>query len=286
MKKKAGLVLAVACFIAAFLLAGCAGPIHQIERAGLVQLTSPASINARPGGKYVLLNCRDSTGLNLNYQGKATRLLRDKGKGVVDSLKSADYAISANVASLSYRKDYRSGGAGATIGAILLGGLAGGLTGGLTGSPGWGLGAAAIGSAAGAAIGYQLDRQVAPGIVTAKVHIRVDERINFIGERRTSLPEPIQKYRKVRKTLKSGKKIWVREKITETEEAETPIRSTVAAARSGSGTATVVTDRRVAKFIPHQAEYEVGVVVERTTTLSEIKQRLEDKVAAIVAGVL
>ncbi len=285
MKKKAGLVLAVACFIAAFLLAGCAGPIHQIERAGLVQLTSPASINARPGGKYVLLNCRDSTGLNLNYQGKATRLLRDKGKGVVDSLKSADYAISANVASLSYRKDYRSGGAGATIGAILLGGLAGGLTGGLTGSPGWGLGAAAIGSAAGAAIGYQLDRQVAPGIVTAKVHIRVDERINFIGERQADLPVPTKKWRRVRKTTKSGR-IRRYESETSVEEAQTPIRSTIAAARSGSGTATVVTDRRVAKFIPHQAEYEVGVVVERTTTLGEIKRRLEDKVAAIVAGAL
>ncbi len=284
MKKRSFLV--VILVIVTAVLAGCAGPIHQLERQGLVQLTSPAPIQVRPGGKYVMAQCRDSTGYLNNLQSSVNNELRNRGKAVVSDVKNADYILNGQVTSINYQRDTsRITGGGATIGGLLLGGLAGGLTGGLTGSPGWGFGAGALGAAAGAAIGHQLDQQVAPGIVIAKVHIRVDERINFLGERRVALPlEPIKKYRRVLKKTKSGKKVWVQEKVTETEESETPVHSTVATARSGSGTATIVTDRRVAQFVPHQAEIEVKLVVEQSTTMEEIKQRLEQKIAAAMAN--
>ena len=271
-----------------FLLSsGCAGPIHEMEKAGMVQLQTAAPISVRPGGKYIMVQCRDGTGNNMNIESKTIVTLRSRGKAVVADVKNADYCLGSQVTSISYQRDTgRSGGAGATLGALALGALAGGLTGGLTGSAGLGFAAAGAGALAGAAIGHQLDQQVAPGIIMAKVHVRVDERINFLSERQTALPEPTKKYRKVKKTTKSGKKIWVNEEITEDEEAETPVKSTAAIAQSGAGTTTSVTDRRVADFIPHQADFDVTLVVESSTTKEEILRRLEDKIASAIANMI
>lgn len=268
-------------------LTGCVGPIHQLEREGLVQLQTAAPIIVRPGGKYIGVQCRDGTGNNMNIEAAVVSQLRSRGKSVVADVKNMDYILSGQVTSINYQRDTsRSGGGGATLGALIMGGLASGLVAGFTGDPWLAFAAGAGGAVAGAAIGHQIDQHVAPGIITAKVHIRVDERINFLSEKQIKLPEPIEKYRKVRKTLKSGKKVWVTEKITETEEAETPVKSTVAAAQSGAGATTVVTDRRVAEFVPHQADFNVTLAVESDTPTSEILRRLEEKIATAIANVL
>jgi hypothetical protein len=268
------------------ILSGCAGPIHPMEKSGMVQLQTAAPIAVRPGGKYVMVQGRDGTGNNMNIQACLIDKLRNRGKAVVLDVKNADYILSIQPVSLCYQRDTSRVGGGATFGALALGALAGGLVGGLTGDPWLGLAAAAGGAATGAAIGYHLDQQVAPGIIVAKVHIRVDERVSFLGERQTALPEPIQKYRKVKKTLKSGKVVWVKEKIVEEEEAETPVKSTVAAAQSGTGATTLVTDRRVAEFVPHQTDVEVRLVVESEASREEILRRLEEKIAEVGANVI
>jgi len=268
-------------------LAGCAVPIHQMEREGLVQLQTAVPIIVRPGGKYVYVKCRDGTGNNLDIQSRVISLLQSKGYMIVSDPKLADYQLTAGPNSINYQQDYsRTTGGGQTIGALMGGALAGGFVAAFTGSAGLATAAAIGGAATGAALGGAAEAQAAPGVVVASVHVRVDERINFLNEKQAKLPEPIQEYRKVQKTLKSGKKVWVKEKIVETEEAKTPVKSTVAAAQSGAGATTVVTDRRVADFVPHQANFEVKHVVESSTPADQIKALLAEKIAAAIANVL
>jgi len=268
-------------------LSGCAPQIHPLEKAGTLQLQTVAPIQVRAGGKYVKVDCRDGTGNNMNLQDAVTSCLRQRGKAVVSDVKNSDYILNGQVSSLSYQRDTsRPSGGGAIIGALVGAALAGGFTGGFTGDPWLAMAAAGGGALAGGAIGHQADQQMAPGIVTAKVFVRVEERINFLGEKQADLPEPVQKYRKIGKTLKSGKRVWVREKIIEMEEAETPVKSTVASAQSGAGTMSTVIDRRVAKFVPHQAEFDVTLVVEHNAPVPEIIQRLEEKIASAIANTI
>ncbi|KKT32816.1 MAG: hypothetical protein UW19_C0015G0024 [Candidatus Moranbacteria bacterium GW2011_GWF2_44_10] len=281
MKRESELFLLAIILVTIAFSAGCVGPIHEMEKSGLVQLQTAAPISARPGGKYVYVNCRDGTGNNLDIQNRVISLIRSRGYISVSDPKLADYQLTGGPNSISYQQDRsRTTGGGQAIGALMLGALAGGLVGGFTGNAGLAT-AAAIG-----AIGGTAEAHAAPGIVIASVNIRIDERINFLSERQAKLPQPIQKVRKVKKTLKSGKKVWVTEDITETEDAETPVKSTVAAAQSGAGATTVVTDRRVADFVPHQATFEVKHVVESSTPADQIKNLLAEKIAAAIANIL
>lgn len=286
--RRAGKLLPLAIFstVLAFLV-GCAGPIHQMEREGLVQLQTAAPISVRQGGKYVYVNCRDGTGNNLDIQGRVIVLLRSRGYIPVSDPKLADYQLTGGPNSINYQQDHsRTTGGGQAIGALVMGALAGGLVGGFTGSAGLGAVAAIGGAAMGAAVGGAAEAHAAPGVVVASVHVRVDERINFLSEKQARLPEPTQKVRKVRRILKSGKKVWVTEMETDIQDAETPVKSTVAAAQSGAGATTVVTDRRVADFVPHQADFQVKHVVESSTTADQIKALLAEKIATAIANVL
>jgi hypothetical protein len=283
--KRAGKLLPIGVlFIIFAILVGCAPEIRNIEKGGMAQLQTPPII-LKPGAKYIMVRFQDNTGRGLDCQAKIVSQIRNSGKKVVSGEKNSDDILTFIPYSFVYQKDLsRASSGGATIGALAGGIGAGLLTGFLTGSPAATGLAAAAGAAVGGYIGHQGDLRMAPGVITIKAKHRIDERINFIGEKQDALPEPIKKYRKVRRTTKSGKKIWVKELITEEESAETPIKSTSAVGRSGSSSVSVVTDRRVAKFIPYESDLVITYIVDHDTTWEEIKPKIEDQLAIIAAA--